>query len=453
MLLASHCGGGGNQKNPPLPHVVIEVTPPMVDVGQRWNLDGSKSTDPNGDSSKMTFLWLLISGGLDTKFDDHCKENPAEICSSNSDDHCSNDTTRFCHADSDCINFGTCAFNSGTTSPDCTTGICELGKGGTSATATLLANVAGPYGVRLTAIGSKSNGTKTVTLNTFPSLYVVGSLFQFGGTDGALVGDVPDAAQYTPNAFQGASNPADGNLLLVDSSLRVIREFDLVTGDILGSFGETDQFVDDPAAITFNPETHNLYVAEDTGRVTVFDDQSGLLITTFGNVGAHPKALRFSPTTGDLLVINGDPGVLDFDGSDGTPKGVLGGTAGATTEPVDLDFLGDSLLIADESGKVVECDADGASCHAFSSQLDGMLAAGSPSAIAVNPSKDQTGNDVLVADPVGQRVISCDSDGSGCDTFGATDTIDSQFKDIFFAPATTATTTTSTSTTTTTTLK
>src|SRR5262249_17968777 len=150
-------------------------------------LDGSNSTDPNGDSSKMTFLWLLISGGENTKFDDHCKENFDEICTSNSDDHCSNDETRFCHTDSVFQNFVTCALNSGTTSPDCTTGICQLGLGGTNAIATLNANVAGPYGVRLTAIGSKSNGTKTITLNTFPSLYVVGSLFQFGGTEGALV--------------------------------------------------------------------------------------------------------------------------------------------------------------------------------------------------------------------------------------------------------------------------
>ena len=57
--------------------------------------------------------------------------------------------------------------------------------------------------------------------------------------------------------------------------------------------------------------------------------------------------------------------------------------------------------------------------------------------------------DVLIADPVGERVIACNSNGGGCATFGETDdNFGSNYSDIFFAPQATPTTTTSTTSTT-----
>lgn len=457
VVLVASCGGGGSQSNPPLPKVVIDVVHQFVDVGQRYFLDGSRTTDPNGDFEEIQFDWRLISGGDDdTRFDDHCRLDFDEICTSNDDDHCSNDINRFCQVDADCEDFGTCTLNSGTTSPDCTEGICGLGEGDTGVKATMVANVAGPFQVRLSAIGSKSNGTKTIILDTYPSLYVVGSLIQFGGTGGALLGPVADADEFATGASEGTANPATGDLVIIDDDLGIVRVFDVVTGQIQGAFGESDRFVTDPTAVTFNNDNGRLYVAQADGEVLMFDGTSGLLVSTFGNVGAGPVAMRFSPTTGNLLVVSGvsGSGVRAFD-ANGNALGVLGETDSATTEPVDFDFLGDDsdLVIADRTGRVVRCTSNGTGCAKFSTQADNLLAAGSPTAIAVNPSTADTDRDVMIADPVGERVIACDSDGTGCATFGATDEADSEFLDVFFAPSTAPTTTTSTSTTTTTTLK
>lgn len=459
FVLSGGCGSGGSQSNPDLPDVVIDPVSQFVDVGARYFLDGSGSTDPDGNAEDLEFQWRLISGGSDdTDFDDHCREDFDEICSSNDDDHCSNDTDRLCNTDDDCVDFGTCLLNSGTTSSECTEGLCGLGEGDEGAMATLVADVAGPYSVRLTAIGQKANGTKTIVLDTYPSLYVVGSLFQFGGTEGLLVGEVADAAEFAAGASEGAGNPADGNLLLIDDVLGVVRLFDLRSGAILGAFGESDRFVNNPAALAFHPDNGRLYVAQQDGEVKVFDGTTGLLITTFGNVGANPISMRFSPTSGDLLVVDGvaGSGVRAF-GSDGVSNGVLGDTDSAVTEAVDLDFLGDpatALLVADRTGRVVRCDTDGTDCGVFSAEADDLLEAGSPSAIAVNPSSGEsdTDADVLIADPVGERVIACDAAGD-CGTFGETDEIDSDYEDVFFAPTSAPTTTTTVTSTTSTTLK
>lgn len=452
MVFTANCGGGGNSQNPPPPVVVIDAESQFVDVGQRYFLDGSQTTDPDGDFEDIQFQWRLIRGGLDTVFDDHCREDFDEICFSNDDDHCSTDTDIFCDDDDDCPGLQTCLLNSGTTSPDCTIGICGIGEGNDGVEATMLANVAGPFTVRLTAVGAQANGTKNKVLDTYPSLFVVGSLIEFGGTGGALVGEVADAAEFASGAIRGAGIPTSGNLLVIDGDLGLLREFDLHGGTITGPFGESDNFLVDPTALTFHPDNQRLYAAEAGGRVLIFDGTTGLLITSFGNVGANPVALRFSPVSGDLLVVDGQPGagVKAFD-TNGNAKGVLGDTDTAVSEAVDLDFLPESnrLLIADRTGKVVACDADGTDCGQFSAGADNLLSAGSPSAIAINPSYDSTSADVLIADPVGERVIACNLNGSGCGTFGETDEIDSEFSDVFFSPTSAPTTTTTSSTTTT----
>ncbi len=451
MLLSADCGGSKDKKNPPPPHIVIEENESIQDVGERFVLDAGQTTDPNGPQDGLEFQWRIVSGGTDdTALDDHCRSDANVVCTTNDDDHCSTDETIFCHENDDCPSPGTCVINSGTSSPDCETGICGLGEGDEGVVATFRADVAGPFEVRLTAIGDESNATKTIELNTFPSLYLVGSLLQFGGTEGKLLGPVKDADEFVTEPVQGASDPANGNLVIIDDSLHLVRVFDLRTGAIVGAFGDSDRQVNDPAALTFHPVTNRLYIAETSGRVLVFDDTTQLLINKFGDVEDHPTALQFSPVGDDpdLLVVDGTPGVKIYD-ANGVAQGVLGETATATDEPVDLDFLDDgTLLIADRTGKVVRCDTDGTGCESFSPELDGMLANGSPTAIAVNPSAEFTDNDVLVTDPVGQRVIACKSNGNGCATFGETEDVDSEYRDIFFAPQETPTTASSTTTTT-----
>jgi hypothetical protein len=455
MLFAANCGGGGNQSNPPPPDVVIEAESDLVDVGQRFELDATDSTDPNGNSEELTFSWRIIDGGNEeTEFDDHCRNDFEEICETNSDDTCNNDPEVFCNENADCPDLGTCNFNSGTESPDCTTGICGLFEGDELDKATFVANVAGPFTIRVTGVGSESNGTETRVFDTFPSLFLVDTIWEFGGTEGALLGEFEEAAEFAGDASEGASNPINGNLVIIDDEIGILRVFDLRTHEALGAFGESDRFVDDPVAIAFHPETDRLFVAEAGGRVLQFDSSTGLLVNVFTDVGPGAVAMTFSPDSGNLLVVYGDAGtgVHEF-GEDGSDLGVLGETDTAVGEPVDLDFLGEDLLIADRTGKVVLCGEDGEDCQSFSPDLDDMLSSGSPSSIAVNPSADYTENDVLIADPVGQRVIACRSNGTGCATFGETDDddIDSDYLDVFFSPGAAPTTTTTVSTTTTTT--
>lgn len=462
MLFAANCGGGGSQSNPPAPNVVIEAVSDLVDVGERFVLSGAQTTDPNDpEYDEFVYQWRFVLGGAFVEFDDYCKNHPTDVCTSNNDDYCSNDTTTFCNEDSDCINFGTCDTNSGTSSDQCATGICNLEEGDKGVNATFLASVAGPYTVRLVVEGSESNGVQNRTFDTYPSLYVAGSpaddenaLVQFGGTKGALIGEVTDAAEYAGGTISGAANPVGGDLVVIDPELKLVRVFSLRSGSILGAFGDSTRIVNDPAALTFQPGTGRLFVVEQTGRVLVFDGVTGFLVKEFGNVGAGAKAIRFSPTTGNLLVVNGQPGggVLAFDATNGQALGVLGDTDVDVDTAVDLDFLGEDapeLLIADQTGSVVRCDSDGNNCGPFSAALDAMLASGSPSAIAVSPSAEYVDADVMIADPVGEQVISCDSDGENCATFGETGDLDSLFEDVFFAPPSAPTTTTSTTTTTT----
>jgi hypothetical protein len=455
MLFAANCGGGDDQSNPPPPVVVIDAEADLVDVGQRFELDATDSTDPNGDAEDLTFTWRIIDGGTnDTEFDDYCVQEVGQICFSNSDDTCSNDTTEFCNEDEDCPDLGTCNLNSGTMSPDCATGICGLEEGDELPMTSFIANVAGPFTVRVTAVGSESNGTGTRVFDTFPSLFLVDTIYQFGGTEGALIGELSDAEEFADDATEGASNPANDSLVIIDSGIGLLRVFNLRTGRVRGAFGESDRFVNDPVALAFHPENGRLFVAEEGGRVLQFDGTTGLLIDVFNNVGPGAVAMKFSPDSGNLLVVYGNAGsgVREFD-ENGSDLGVLGETGTAVSEPVDLDFLDDDLLIADNTGRVVLCGEDGEDCQAFSDALDDMLSSGSPSSIAVNPSRNFTDADVLVADPVNERVIACRSNGTACTTFGETgeNEVDSNYLDIFFSPSAPPTTTTSTSTTTTTT--
>jgi DNA-binding beta-propeller fold protein YncE len=282
---------------------------------------------------------------------------------------------------------------------------------------------------------------------------VTDSLFQFGGTEGAALGAVKDAPTYVPDAIQGAYDPVNEDLLALDGSLRLIRAFDLRSGDIVGTFGETDRFLNTPTAMAFNPSDGRLYVAELGGRVVMFDGSSGLLIAVFVNVGPGPISIGFSPVNGELLVAySGSSGIRHFS-SDGTDLGLLGETGTATDEPSDFAFMGDDqdndLLIADLTGKVVRCDSDGNDCGAFSDQADDLLSAGSPTGIAVNPSAEHTSADVVLADPVGERVLACNSSGNNCETFGDTgNSFGSNYSDVFFAPTSLPTTTSTTTTTT-----
>lgn len=455
MLLAANCGGGSGQSNPPPPDIDIETNGDIQDVGERFVLDASGTTDPNGDAEDLTFQWRITDGGTDeTDFEDHCRDDFDEICDSNEDDFCSNDEDRFCDSNDDCINFGICQLNSGTESEDCTTGICGLGEGDEGPVATFVANTAGPFSVRLTAIGSESNAARTILLQTYPSLYVTGTILQFGGTEGAFLGKVADADDFAQGASEGTTDPNTGNIVVIDSDINLVRTFDLHTGEILETFGETDRFVDVPTAITFNQDNGRLYVGDLLGDVRMFDGKSGLLVSKFANVGFAPIAMRFSPVSGELYVVSGvgGTGIRHFS-ANGDNLGVLGETASALDEPVDFDFLPEDedhdLVIADRTGKVVRCDVDGDDCRQFSAEADNLLAAGSPSGIAVSPSAPYTDNDVMIADPVGQRVITCSSDGDDCSTFGETEGADSDFSDVFFAPFATPTTTTTSSTTTT----
>jgi DNA-binding beta-propeller fold protein YncE len=162
---------------------------------------------------------------------------------------------------------------------------------------------------------------------------VLDSIYQFGGTQGKFLGELEDADEFAEDASEGASDPNTGNLVVIDETLEVVRVFDLQTGEIVGAFGESDRFANNPAALAFHPGDGRLYIAEQTGRVLIFDDESGLLVGEFVNVGPGPVAMRFTPDGESLLVVYGNPGtgVREFD-EDGNALGVLGDTATAVTE-------------------------------------------------------------------------------------------------------------------------
>lgn len=448
-LTALGCGSSGGVSNPDRPDPVITAEAQFVDVGQRFVLSAADSTEP-GDR-ELSFAWRVTGSTVEIVFEDHCVDDFDQICTSNDDDTCLGDTSTFCTSDADCGAAGICNFNSGTTSSQCDTGACLVGGGDDGTEATFVASVPGPFEVRLTAESDIATNIATRIFDTYPSLYLVGSLTEFGGTDGGLVGAVEDADDFTPNAIVGVANPVTGNLLVVDDELDVVREFSIEDNSIIGDFGDVARFATQPAVLVFD-SADRLNVIDDDGTVRVFDADNGLLIRVLGNVGpveAGRAGAAFSEASGELLVVNGGAGVQRFSAS-GAALGALGDTVAATTEAVDLTFSPDGdLLIADAIGDVVRCDDDGSNCESLG-EVASELDPGSPSAIAVNPSFDDRPDvALLVADPGGERVIACDIDGFGCSTFGETDAVSSDFHDVVFAPSSAPTTTTSSTTSTT----
>jgi hypothetical protein len=481
-VISSGCGSSGGESNPKLPTVVIDVDDLLVDVGGRFQFSGEGSTDPEGGkTSDLDYFWTALNQTTQVTFDDRCEEDSEQICSSNSDDLCSEPYTKpcatnadcsvgdcdtdagecdkpqnqYCNSDDDCDN-GTCVLNSGTSSPDCSEGICLLGEGREEPIASFVATAPGPYELRLLVEGSKSNNVGLRTLQTYPSMQLVGSLIGFGGTAGGLIGASADADKFAANAVRGVGNPVTGNILLADPVLGAVREFNFRTTNVVGTWGETD-LLTAPVALGFDSES-DLYVADQSGSVSIFDGASGLRIGEFGDVtaaGEEVTSLLFAPN-GNLLVVDGRPGqpLREYNISTGALLGPYGatGSIGQATDATFLGDLGSALLVADGTGNIIECDADGTNCGPFGT-AGSLLAPGGPTAIEVNPSAAYvTDSAVLVADRVSSYVVACTIDGSACDVFGDTEGQDSEYLDLLFAPVVTPTpdTTTTTSTTTTT---
>ncbi len=447
------CGSTGSVSIPTPPTAVIQVRSWLVDVGGRYWLDASASTDPH--NAELDYTWTVINPRSNAKFEDHCEDVPEEICTHNDDDPCSDDPNTFCTSNDDCAS-GTCLTNTGTTSSECSSGKCLVGKGRQGVIATFVADVPGPYSVRLLVESNRANDVATITLDTYPSLFVVGSLYAFGGTQGGLVGEFADASSFAAGATRGVADPETGNILLAVPAAGLVREFDYRDGSVVGTFGETAVFNNDPVALAFDA-AGRLFVADSDGQVQVYDGGSGLFIRTFGDVagpGEGVSALAFS-TDGHLLVVDGGAGrpIREY-ASDGTFLGSVGDTGSAVGRAVDVavadDGTGD-LLIADADGQVVRCTSAGTGCSPLPA-ASALLKAGGPTAIAINPADAVPEAKVLVADAVLGAVVACDGDGTTCAIFGETGTVTSTFADVLFAPPEVPTTTTTTLSTTTTTV-
>jgi hypothetical protein len=481
-VLSSGCGSSGSQSNPKLPNVVIDVEDLLVDVGDRFQFSGEGSSDPEGGKNEnLGYFWTVLNETVQVTFDDRCEDDLEQICDENSDDLCSDPYTKPCATNADCsvgdcddaageceqpqnqycssnddCDSGTCVLNSGTSSPDCSEGICLLQEGREQPIASFVATAPGPYELRLLVEGSKSNNVGLRTLQTYPSLELVGSLIGFGGTSGGLIGASADADRFAANAVRGVGNPVTGNILLADPVLGAVREFDFRTTNVVGTWGESD-LLTAPVAMAFDSE-QDLYVADQDGFVSIFDGATGLRIGGFTDVtaaGEEVTSLLFSPG-GNLLVVDGRPGqaIREYDISNGALLGPYGdtGSIGQATDATLLGDLGDALLVADGTGNVIECDADGSNCGAFGT-AGSLLSPGGPTAIELNPSAAYVPESaVLIADRVSSYVVACTIDGSACDVFGDTEEQDSEYLDLLFAPVTTPTPDTTTTSTTTTTL-
>lgn len=484
-VFSSGCGSSGDEDNPKLPIVVIDVDELLVDVGGRFVVSGEESSDPEGGKNQdLEFFWTALNETSQVTFDDRCEDDLEQICDENSDDLCSEPAEQACTTNADCAvgncdtgeqkcedlqnqvcssnddcDNGNCVLNSGTSSPDCVEGICLLQEGREQVLASFVATAPGPYDLRLLVEGSRSNNVGLRTLQTYPSMQLVGSLIGFGGTAGGLIGASADADSFAANAVRGAGNPVSGNILLADPVLGSVREFDFRTTNVVGTFGETD-LLTAPVALAFDAE-NDLYVANQDGTVEIFDGASGLRRGTFGDVtaaGEEVTSLLFVPDSGNLLVVDGRAGqpLREYDIGTAALVGAFGatGSIGQAVDATYLGDLGDALLVADASGDVIECAADGTACAPFGS-AGALLSPGGPTAIELNPSAAYVPESaVLIADRVSAYVVACTIDGSACDVFGDTEGQDSEYLDVLFAPVTTPTpdTTTTTISTTTTTL-
>ena len=102
------------------------------------------------------------------------------------------------------------------------------------------------------------------------------------------------------------------------------------------------------------------------------------------------------------------------------------------------------MLVSDGAGDVIACDQNGRNCGSWGS-AGAMLVAGGPTSITENPSGDiNVSAQVLIGDRFNQYVLGCDDTGNGCEPFGDTTGLDSEYYDVFFAPPEIATTTTTT---------
>ena len=464
VLGTAGCGSSGGRNAPDTPNAEVAFESFLVDVGQRHFMDGSASEDPTGKG--LEYLWTKISATSQSDFDDHCEDFPDVVCFSNDDDQCSvDDPVVFCQSNDDCTASDNdfCITNSGTTSPDCPEGICLLDNSRNREIASFVADVPGPYTIRLLA-ETDQGGTdvQQLQLSTYPSLMLLGSLYAFGGTEGGLIAEFADAQTFAPNAVAGVSSPLTGNILLAVTA-GTIREFDYRDGSIVGTFGEAGSVGISPVAMAFDAGG-DLYVASTDGTVSIFDGGTGLAIGVFGDVTAGTEsvvAIGFAPSNGNLLVVDGQAGeaVREYGINSGSLRGDFGDTAGAAARAVDIAFLGDpptDMYIADGAGDLIRCDANGTGCVVMPAAAT-LLPVNGPTAVAANPAGAGVDAAVLVTDSVNQRVIDCNVDGSVCGVFGDTVALPSAYRDVFFAPpdvptTTTTTTSTMTSTTTTTTL-
>jgi len=455
-ILTGGCGSSGSRKSPTPPNAIIHTPQLLVDVGQQALVDGSASFDSEHPNDELSFFWsLLLPANSRSTFQDHCETdnaaNGSEVCTFNDDMTCTEDPAIPCTSNADCAVGDTCNPDSGTTSPQCAGDTrCNTGEARTMDYATFVPDVGGVYEVRLLVEASDANNITTRVIGTNPSLFVVGPLFEFGGTLGGFVEASADAQTFAQNAVAGASNPADGNILLAVPSPPRVREFDWATGDIIGTFGETGEFNVPPVALAFD-DGGNLNVAYSDGVVRVFDGGNGLFVGNFGIVavgGQGVVAMAFSPLTGDLFVVDGAAGApLRVYNPDGSFDRSLPSTAANATRAIDLVFDDptSSLLIADAGGaKIVSCNTNGNQCGTLGDTAT-LLAGRIPSAIALNPAPSAPVDAaVLVTDAAGRAVIGCSSDGTSCSEFGQTQGQPSPYVDLFFAPTTSPSTTTTT---------
>jgi hypothetical protein len=290
----------------------------------------------------------------------------------------------------------------------------------------------------VTVSTSDANNGAPVDLNTYPSLFLLGSLFSFGGTGGALVAEYADADVYASDAVAMTADPATGNVLIaVDTDPGRVLAFGFRNGVFLGVFGETASFSTAPVALAFD-EAERLFVANTDGSVQRYDSL-GRFIASVGDVTALAEqvgAIALSPVSGELLVVDGRAAqpIRRYNPSNGAFLGVLGTVESVATQPVDIAFFATTdLFVADGTGALVRCNPDGTACADVAAATS-LLAPGGPTSVAVNPAAEATAADVMIADSVNRTVVACDADGSACAVFGETSDLRSTYLDLTFAP-------------------
>jgi hypothetical protein len=448
LALAIGCGGGGGRDNPERPTIDVEGTQ-LVDVGQRVTMSASGSFDPTGRG--LTYFWTLFPPpDSKAKIEDHCEDDPDEVCVENFD-ACATDTSKVCTTNTDCElpgceaaqNCDVCVEGFAESSPQCTAGRCDVDQGHQNDFATFVADAPGPYALRVLVQTNDANDTGVVVIDTYPSLYLLGSLFELGGTLGGLVGEFADADTFANGAAALVTSPETGNLLLaIPGPPGRVLEFGYRNGIDIGVFGETSDFVQIPVALAFDNEDRIL-VAGAAGGVDAFDATRGRFIGTVADVTSDTEevaAIAISPVTNNLLVVDGRAGqpVRVYDASTGAPADppTFGDVGTVATQAIDLAFLDGAVFVADAAGELITCaNAElGTDCSVVAA-ASALLQPGGPTSIAANPAFDVTDADVLIADSVAKAVIACKSDGSSCAVFGDSAGLDSDYLDLAFAPA------------------